>query len=84
MAGNITLNEKSDTANHRLAVVCFGQYPRAPYKQKEYKDSHSIADGGGVRSYSSLIIFKALMDEVRSVARAYEGINHNLCIEHLV
>ncbi|KAK0512034.1 hypothetical protein JMJ35_005162 [Cladonia borealis] len=29
-------------------------------------------DGGGVRSYSSLLILKALMDEVRSVARASE------------
>lgn len=29
-------------------------------------------DGGGVRSYSSLVIFKALMDEIRSVVGASE------------
>ena len=39
-----------------------------------------IPDGGGVRSYSTLLILSALMGEIRSVARENEGMDYSLHI----
>lgn len=58
-----------DSSNRKAVILSIGRSWRLTNNRCCWKLTVIILDGGGVRSYSSILVIKALMDHVRSAVK---------------